>query len=41
VTPQQVEQQTDLHFFTNLSPDVAAVLRQRLDRMPWPRPLMD
>ena len=38
VTPLQIEQETGLHFFTKLSPDIAATLRQRLDRVPLPKP---
>jgi endonuclease G len=38
-TPSQVEQETGLHFFTALSPAVAAALRNHLDqeRLPAPR----
>jgi endonuclease G len=38
VTPAQVEQDTGLHFFSNLKPDLADKLRSRLDRMPLPTP---
>ena len=37
-TPARIEQETGLHFFSKLRPDVAQVLRQRLDRMPLPPP---
>jgi endonuclease G len=38
VTPAQIEQQTGLHFFDKLRPEVASMLRNKLDRMPLPRP---
>jgi endonuclease G len=40
-TPAQIELQTGLHFFTGLSPEVARVLREKMDRveLPAPRPL--
>jgi endonuclease G len=38
VTAAQVEQETGLHFFTRLRPDVASALERRLDRMPLPAP---
>jgi endonuclease G, mitochondrial len=37
-TPARVESETGLHFFSNLNPQLADQLRQRLDRMPLPRP---
>jgi endonuclease G, mitochondrial len=38
VTPAQIEQETGLHFFTKLKPEIANAFRQRLDRMPLPKP---
>ncbi len=37
-TPAHIEQETGLHFFTNLNPAVAAALRNRLDQTPLPPP---
>jgi endonuclease G len=37
-TPARIEQETGLHFFTNLKPDLADKFRSRLDRMPLPPP---
>jgi endonuclease G len=37
-TPADIERRTGLHFFDRMRPDVADVLRQRLDRMPLPPP---
>ena len=37
-SPADVERRTGLHFFDRLRPDVAAALRQRVDRMPLPPP---
>ena len=38
VTAAKVEQETGLHFFTKLRPDVANSFEQRLDRTPLPAP---
>ncbi len=37
-SPADVERRTGLHFFDRLRPDVADLLRQRVDRMPLPPP---
>lgn len=37
-SPAQIEQKTGLHFFTNVRPDIAAALRQRVDDVPIPPP---
>ena len=37
-TPARIEQETGLHFFSNLSPEVAASFRNRLDQQPLPAP---
>jgi endonuclease G len=37
-SPADVERRTGLHFFDRLRPDVAAALRQRVDRTPLPPP---
>jgi endonuclease G len=38
--PAQIESHTGLHFFSNLAPDIASALRQKIDteRIPAPRP---
>jgi endonuclease G, mitochondrial len=40
-SPAEIERKTGLHFFTNVRPDVAAALRQRVDDIPIapPKPL--
>jgi len=37
-SPAAIEQKTGLHFFTNVRPDIAAALRQRVDDVPIPPP---
>lgn len=37
-SPAQIEQKTGFHFFSNVRPDIAAALRQRIDDVPIPPP---
>lgn len=37
-SPARIEQKTGMHFFTNVRPDIAAALRQRVDDAPIPPP---